>query len=70
LKLLTRSQLLAGTGAAYEIGKGSPIASMLAHLRGLPLVVIANASMWDPKNPFPELVQPLIDVAAKYKNAG
>jgi NitT/TauT family transport system substrate-binding protein len=37
---------------AYEIGKGSPIASMLAHLRGLPLVVIANASMWDPKNPF------------------
>jgi NitT/TauT family transport system substrate-binding protein len=37
---------------AYEIGKGSPVASMLAHLRGLPLVVIANASMWDPKNPF------------------
>ncbi len=37
---------------AYEIGKGSPIASMLAHLRGLPLTVIANASMWDPKNPF------------------
>jgi NitT/TauT family transport system substrate-binding protein len=37
---------------AYEIGKGSPIASMLAHLRGLPLVVIGNASMWDPKNPF------------------
>jgi NitT/TauT family transport system substrate-binding protein len=37
---------------AYEIGKGSPIASMLAHLRGLPLVVIANASMWDPKNAF------------------
>ena len=37
---------------SYEIGKGSPIASMLAHLRGLPLVAIANASMWDPKNPF------------------
>jgi NitT/TauT family transport system substrate-binding protein len=37
---------------AYETGKGSPIASMLAHLHGLPLVVIGNASMWDPKNPF------------------
>jgi NitT/TauT family transport system substrate-binding protein len=37
---------------AYEIGKGSPVASMLAYLRGLPLTVIANAAMWDPKNPF------------------
>ena len=42
----------AAIAGVYEIGKGSPIASMLAHLRGLPLVVIANASMWDPKNPF------------------
>jgi len=37
---------------AYEMGKGSLIASLVAHLRGLPLVVVANGSIWDPKVPF------------------
>ena len=41
--------VIAGT---YEIGKGSPIASMLAHLRGLPIVAIANNTIWDQHNPY------------------
>jgi ABC-type nitrate/sulfonate/bicarbonate transport system substrate-binding protein len=47
---------------AYEIGKGSPIASMLAHLRGL------RVEATTPATADPALVLPLIDVAAKYKN--
>jgi NitT/TauT family transport system substrate-binding protein len=38
--------VVAGT---YEMGKGSLIASLVAHLRGLPLVVVGNASVWNPK---------------------
>jgi len=41
--------VVAGT---YEMGKGSPIASVLAHLRGLPLVVVANSVIWDARRPF------------------
>jgi NitT/TauT family transport system substrate-binding protein len=41
--------VVAGT---YEIGKGSLIASMVAHLRGLPLVAIGNGVVYDTKNPF------------------
>ena len=41
--------VIAGT---YEIGKGSAIASLVAHLRDLPLVVISNGSLWDPKVPY------------------
>lgn len=37
---------------AYEMGKGSLIASFVAHLRGLPLVLVANQSVWDRKAPF------------------
>jgi NitT/TauT family transport system substrate-binding protein len=37
---------------AYDMGKGSLIASLVAHLRGLPLVVVANGSIWDPKVPY------------------
>src|SRR5690349_4120718 len=32
---------------AYEIGKGSSIASLVAHLRGLPLTIIGNGAIWD-----------------------
>ena len=39
-------------GGAYELGKASPIASLLAHVRGLPLTVVANGAIWDPKNPY------------------
>jgi NitT/TauT family transport system substrate-binding protein len=39
-------------GGAYELGKGSSIASMVAHLKGLPLVIVGNGAIWDPKNPF------------------
>lgn len=41
--------IVAGT---YEIGKGSLIAAMIAHLRGLPLVIIGNGVVYDTKNPF------------------
>jgi NitT/TauT family transport system substrate-binding protein len=36
---------------AYEIAKASPIASMLAYLRGLPLTALGGSAMWDPKHP-------------------
>ena len=36
----------------YEMGKGSLIASLTAHLRGLPLRVAANGGIWDPAAPF------------------
>jgi NitT/TauT family transport system substrate-binding protein len=39
-------------GGAYELGKGSSIASMVAHLKGLPLTIVGNGAIWDPKNPF------------------
>lgn len=44
---------IAGT---YEMGKGSAIASMVAHLRDLPLVITANGAIWDPKVPFNQLL--------------
>lgn len=37
---------------ASELGKGSPIASMAAHLRGLPIVAIANGTIWDVRRPY------------------
>jgi len=36
---------------SYELGKGSNIAALIAHLRGLPLTIIANGVMWDANNP-------------------
>jgi NitT/TauT family transport system substrate-binding protein len=41
---------------AYEIGKGSLIASLQAHLKGLPLTLVANGAIWDPKSPFNMMV--------------
>jgi NitT/TauT family transport system substrate-binding protein len=43
---------------AYEIGKGSSIASLVAHLRGIPLSIIGNGALWDPKNPFSLMLVP------------
>jgi NitT/TauT family transport system substrate-binding protein len=40
--------VVAGT---YEMGQASAIASLLAHLRRLPVVVVANGVLWDPKLP-------------------
>ncbi len=37
---------------AYELGKGSLIASLIAHLKGLPVTLVANGGIWDPKSPF------------------
>ena len=41
---IATTAVVAGT---YQIGKGSLIASLVAHLRDLPLTVIANSSIWD-----------------------
>jgi NitT/TauT family transport system substrate-binding protein len=35
---------------AYEMGKASPVASLLAHLRGLPVAIIANGSVFQTKD--------------------
>ena len=41
--------VVAGT---YEFGKGSLIASLIAHLKDLPLAVIGNSAIWNPKVKF------------------
>jgi NitT/TauT family transport system substrate-binding protein len=41
---------------AYEMGKGSLIASLVAHLKGLPLTIVGNGAVWDPKSPFTLMV--------------
>ena len=43
---------------AYELGKGSLIASLVAHLKGLPLAIVGNGAVWDPKSPFTLMVVP------------
>ncbi len=45
--------VVAGT---YQMSKGSCIASIIAHLRGLPLTVVANEGVWTPKTPFAQAV--------------
>jgi NitT/TauT family transport system substrate-binding protein len=40
---------------SYEFGKSSLLASVNAHLRGLPLEVIASGAVYDSKNPFAAL---------------
>jgi NitT/TauT family transport system substrate-binding protein len=35
----------------YELGKGSPIAFLIAHLRGLPVTLVGNSNVWNPKAP-------------------
>jgi NitT/TauT family transport system substrate-binding protein len=47
------SAVLAGS---YDIGKSSLISLMNAHLRGLPLVVIGGSGVYDPKNPYAQMV--------------
>lgn len=55
LQLIAANSGTAATNAvvagAYELGKGSNVAALVAHLRGLPLTIIANGVMWDPKAP-------------------
>jgi NitT/TauT family transport system substrate-binding protein len=41
---------------AYEMGKGSLIASLVAHIRQLPLVIIGNGALWDVKKPFTQIL--------------
>ncbi len=36
---------------SYDIAKASPIASMVAYLRGLPLTTLGGSAMWDPRHP-------------------
>lgn len=41
---------------AYELAKASPMAPILARLRGLPIVVIANGIMATPRTPFSAMI--------------
>ncbi len=41
---------------AYEFGKSSLLSIILAHLRGLPVTVIAADAVYDPRAPFGQLV--------------
>jgi len=34
----------------YELGKASPIAACLAHLKGIPVAVIGNGALWEENN--------------------
>jgi NitT/TauT family transport system substrate-binding protein len=47
--------VVAGT---YEMGKGSLIASLLAHLKGLPLTIVGNGNVYNPKAPNTLMVVP------------
>jgi NitT/TauT family transport system substrate-binding protein len=53
----TAATTAAVTGA-YEMGKGSAVASFVAHLKNLPLVLAANGAIWNPAVPFNELLVP------------
>jgi NitT/TauT family transport system substrate-binding protein len=43
-------------GGTYELAKASPIASLLAYLRGLPLTIVANGAVWDAKSKWNSVV--------------
>lgn len=43
-------------GGAYDIAKASPIAPILAHLRGLPIALIANGIVSTPRTPFSAMI--------------
>jgi NitT/TauT family transport system substrate-binding protein len=45
-------------GGAYEMGKGSLVASLAAHLKNLPLQIVGNGGYWDVKSPFTMMVVP------------
>jgi NitT/TauT family transport system substrate-binding protein len=45
-------------GGAYELGKASPVASLLARQRGLPLTIIANGALSDMKSNYNQVVVP------------
>lgn len=44
---------------AYEMGKASPVAAMLAHLRGLPVTIVANGSIFQTRDRWSAAVAPL-----------
>jgi NitT/TauT family transport system substrate-binding protein len=41
---------------AYEMGKGSLIASLVAHIRQLPLLIVGNGALWDARRPFTQIL--------------
>lgn len=60
VELVPTSSGTAATQAAvtgtYEMGKGSLIATLLAHLKGLPITMVANGVLWDPKKPLTSIL--------------
>jgi NitT/TauT family transport system substrate-binding protein len=39
--------VIAGT---YELGKGSSVAALIAHLKGIPVVIVGNGILWEQSN--------------------
>ena len=60
LELIPVSSGTASTTAVvsgtYEMGKASPVAAMLAHLRGLPVTIIANGAVYQGKDQWTGIV--------------
>ncbi len=42
----------AGVSGTYPMGKTSPVAAIVAHLRTFPIAIIGNGPMWDAHNPY------------------
>lgn len=65
--VLTSSGAAATTAviaAAYEIGNSSLLATMAAHLRGIPIAIVAPMSLYTPQNPA-SLLQVAVDSTSK-----
>lgn len=60
VEVITTASGAASTAAvvsgAYELGKASPISSLLAYFRRLPLTIVANGAIWDPKSRWNALI--------------
>lgn len=41
---------------AYELGQGSAIALLVAHLKNVPVTIVGNSSLWESKNPWAALI--------------
>lgn len=56
LEIVTASSGAAATaavvGGAYELGKASPTQSVIAHLRGIPITIVANGAIWLTRTPW------------------
>lgn len=43
-------------GGAYELGKASPTQSVIAHLHGVPVTIVANGAIWSLQTPWSQIL--------------